>query len=183
MDVYLGYSRDGKAFRRPADRRPFLSLGPDGRFDSRRVWALPDPVRMGDELWIYYAGGNRDHDHFVDPVAGRRLTGLGRAVLRLDGFVAAEAGFEGGELVTRPLTFSGDRLLLNLQASGGGSLQVEVLDADGRALDGYASGPLTGDSVALEWRPQQGLRRLAGRPVRLRLRLRACSLYAFRFAD
>ena len=58
-----------------------------------------------------------------------------------------------------------------------------MLDADGRALDGYASGPLTGDSVALEWRPQQGLRRLAGRPVRLRLRLRACSLYAFQFAD
>ena len=183
MDVYLGYSRDGKVFRRPADRRPFLSLGPDGRFDSKRVWALPDPVRMGDELWIYYVGHNRDHDSFVDPVAGRRLMGLGRAVLRLDGFVAAEAGFDGGELVTRPLTFDGDRLLLNLQASGGGSLQVEVLDADGRALDGYASGPLTGDSVALQWRPQQGLRRLAGRPVRLRLRLRACGLYAFQFAD
>ena len=62
-------------------------------------------------------------------------------------------------------------------------MQVEVLDADGRALDGYASGPLTGDSVALDWRPQQGLRRLAGRPIRLRLRLRACRLFAFQFAD
>ena len=40
-------------------------------------------------------------------------------MLRLDGFVAAEAGFEGGELVTRPLTFDGDRLLLNLRKEGG----------------------------------------------------------------
>ena len=53
---------------------------------------------MGDEL---YVGHNRDHDSFVDPVAGRRLMGLGRAVLRLDGFVAAD-----GELVTRPLTLA-----------------------------------------------------------------------------
>ena len=23
---------------------------------------MPQPVRMGDEIWIYYSGTNRDHD-------------------------------------------------------------------------------------------------------------------------
>ena len=183
MDVYLGYRLDGKRFHRPDERGPFLTLGPDGRYDSKRVWALPDPVPMGEELWIYYIGDNRDHDSFVDSVAGRRLMGLGRAVLRLDGFVSADASFGGGELVTEPFTFDGDRLLLNLQASGGGSLQVEVLDEQGSALDGYASGRIIGDSVAMEWRPEKGLRPLAGRTVRLRLTLKACKLFSFRFAD
>ena len=59
------------------------------------VWAMPHPVRMGDEIWIYYSGANRDHDGLIDPEAEGHLSGIGRAVLRLDGFVSADAGYGG----------------------------------------------------------------------------------------
>ena len=58
---------------------------------------MPNPIRMGDELWIYYVGLNRDENGIVDPLAERKLTGIDRAVLRLDGFVSADVGYGGGE--------------------------------------------------------------------------------------
>ena len=48
---------------------------------------------------------------------------LRRFTLRLDGFVAASAPMSGGEIVTRPIRFQGDRLLLNFSTSAAGSLQ------------------------------------------------------------
>src|SRR5205814_509945 len=50
---------------------------------------------------------------------------LRRFRYRADGFVAAEAG--GGELLTRPLRFRGDRLVLNYATRPGGSVTVELL--------------------------------------------------------
>ena len=194
MDVRLGYSLDGKLFHRAVDRGPFISLGPDGRFDSKWVWALPNPVVMGDELWIYYAGHNLDHDSFVDPAAPGYLCGIGRAVMRLDGFVSADTGYDEGELVTNPFVFEGDRLELNVRASGGGSVRVEVQDETGKPMEGFSqedSELLIGDSVAMPWGARQrdarqrgdgkSLGALAGRPVKLRFIMRESKLYAFRF--
>ena len=58
FDVQLAVSRDGRRFQRLGGRRPFIRLGPEGSFSSKWVWAFPQPVRMGDELWIYYHGQN-----------------------------------------------------------------------------------------------------------------------------
>ena len=184
MDVRLGYSTDGKTFHRTVDRGPFISLGPDGRFDSKMVWALPNPVAMGDEIWIYYLGHNQDHDSFVDSAAPGYRCGIGRAVMRLDGFVSADTGYEEGELVTKPFVFEGDRLEMNVRASGGGSVRVEVLDEKGKPIEGFAredSDFLIGDSVAMTWGDGKGVARLAGRPVKLRFIMKESKLYAFRF--
>jgi len=190
MDVRLGWSRDGRRFHRCADRGPWLELGPEGSFDSRRVWALPFPVRMGEELWIYYAGENRDHDGFVDPAADRHLSGIGRAVMRLDRFACARAGFAGGELVTRPLRFEGKRLELNVDTGGGGWVRVELQDENGRPLEGFScadSVPANGNSVRLPavWGSADGPRTdvgpLAPQAVKVRFVMRDCRLYAFQF--
>ena len=189
FDVRLSVSRDGKRFERVGQRQAFLPTGPEGRFDSRFAWALPDPVRMGDELWIYYTGTNRDHDGILDPAAaGKHLSGISRAVLRLDGFVSADAGYDGGQLTTPPLRFSGQRLELNVQANGGGSVAVELLDAEGTPLPGYAYAdavPLHGDSVRMpvRWKAGQDVGPQSGKTVRLRFHLRDCKLYAFQFHD
>jgi hypothetical protein len=190
IDVRLLVSRDGVHFERCGGRKPFLGVGPEGSFASRFAWALPNPVRVGDELWIYYYGQNRDHDGFVDEAAGGYLDGIDRAVLRLDGFVSADAEYEGGELVTPPLVFRGDRLELNFDGGAGGSVRVEFTDFEGRPIEGFSgdsSRDLFGNSVRLPvvWgeSKSRSVGVLAGRPVRIRFRMRDCKLYAFQFME
>jgi hypothetical protein len=188
IDVRLAVSTDGIDFQRVGDRKPFLGLGPEGSFDSRTVWAIPNPVRMGDELWFYYAANNTDHDGYTDPKASGPMSGIGLAKLRLDGFVSADADFSGGELTTRPLSFEGDRLEINVDTAGGGSLQIELLDEAGIPIPGYTRAEadrLHGNSVQMPvtWDGQQSVAKLAGKPVRLRFVMRDCKLYAFEFVD
>jgi hypothetical protein len=188
IDVRLAVSRDGTTFQRLGGRRPFLTLGPAGAFDSRMVWAIPNPVRMGDELWVYYVGGNTDHDGFVDPAAPRAMSGIAVATLRLDGFVSADADYEGSELTTRKLRFDGSRLEVNLDTGGGGSLRVEILDEAGTPLPGYTRDDATllcGNSVRMPvtWGDREDVAALAGKPIRLRFLMRDCKLYAFGFVD
>jgi hypothetical protein len=186
IDVRLGYSTDGKVFHRGPDRGAFLATGPDGRFDSRGIWALPNPIVMGDEIWIYYAAGNRDHDGFVDPASGQLLSGIGRAVMRLDGFVSVDGGAAGGWIETPPLRFQGQQLMVNMAATGGGAVQIELLDEQGNAIPGYGredAEPLIGDavSVAARWRCGTGVGQLAGKVVRLRCHVQDGKLYSLRF--
>ena len=63
---------------------------------------------------------------------------LRRFTVRVDGFVSANAPLKGGELITRPFTFEGDALSLNVGTSAAGSVRVEIQDGDGKALKGYS---------------------------------------------
>jgi hypothetical protein len=113
---------------------------------------------------------------------------LRRYTLRLDGFVSVNAPMSGGELVTRPLTFTGSKLFLNFATSAAGSLKVELQDADGKTLPGFALADceeLFGDSVdrAVVWKSGANLATLAGKPVRIRFTLNDADLYAFQFRD
>ena len=188
IDVRLAVSRDGKSFKHLGGRKPFLKLGPEGSFSSRMVWAMPYPIRVGDELWIYYVGANRDHDRFPDPAASERLTGIGRAIMRLDGFVSADADYSGGEIVTPLIKFQGKTLELNLETSGGGSVKVELLDENDRPIAGYTKADATtlcGNSVRMPaaWGENKDLGKLAGKPIKLRFIMQDCKLYAFQFKD
>lgn len=113
---------------------------------------------------------------------------LRRYTLRLDGFVSASAPLAGGELVTRPLTFTGQRLLVNFASSAAGDLRVEIQDAAGEPLPGFSldeSSPLFGDSHQRQvtWKNGGDVGSLAGKPVRLRLVLRDADLYALQFTS
>ncbi len=212
IDVRLAVSRDGIHFQRMGNWAPFMALGPEGRFDSRSVWVLPNPVRMGDELWIYYCGTNRDHNDVIDPVSrgtfpldpnnvvlddlvidpeygGKVLSGIGRAVLRLDGFVSADTDHRGGQLTTPLLTFNGKRLELNVDTSGGGLVEVELLDQQGHPIPGFTREdvlPVNGNSVRMpvRWKgANSDVSQLAGKPIKVRFLMRECKLYAFQFVD
>ena len=58
--------------------------------------------------------------------------------LRTDGFVSVHADYEGGELLTRLLTFEGSNLVLNFATSAAGSIRLELQDAHGQPLPGFA---------------------------------------------
>ena len=109
-----------------------------------------------------------------------------RYVLRTDGFVSVHAGSEEGELLTKPLLFSGSELSINVSTSAAGTLRVEVQRQDGKPVSGFALAdcrPVFGDQIdrPVGWNDESDLSALAGRPVRLRFVLQECDLYSFRF--
>ena len=119
----------------------------------------------------------------LDGIAARSR----RYTIRIDGFVSVNAGLSGGELLTRPVIFDGDRLVLNFSSSAAGGIAVEVQDANGHAVDGRSledCDEVWGDDLArtVSWRGDPDVGGLAGQPVRLRFRLRDADLYSLRFA-
>ena len=167
--------------------------------DSHMIFFHSLPLTMGDEWWIYYMGFNEGHaakgfyddalrhQYHADVRAGRRhFPAIGLAKVRRDGFVSRDADGEGGTLITRLLQPGGSRLELNMAASRGGTITVEVQDEQGSALPGYGAAectPLTGDSLrqAVQWGDRDGDDRWLERPVQLFFQLRNASLYGFRF--
>ena len=111
---------------------------------------------------------------------------LRRYTLRLDGFVSVNAGAEGGELITKPIKFSGTQLSLNLATSASGSVRVEFQDLSGKPIPGFSlkdCPEIFGDTHnrTVNWKPGANLGKLAGKPVRLRFVLKDADLYSFRF--
>lgn len=104
-----------------------------------------------------------------------------RFTFRVDGFVSVSAS--KGEMVTKPLTFSGGKLALNLVSQG--QTRVEVQDVAGKALPGFAledCTPITGDHIDHEvvWKGGS-LASFAGKAVRLRFDLKDTDLFALQF--
>ena len=111
---------------------------------------------------------------------------LRRYTLRLDGFVSLYAPLAGGELITRPVTFAGSQLSLNLSTSAAGTVRVEIQDVSGQPLPGFSLAdcePLYGDALEqiVVWKNRPSLEPLAGRPVRLRFEVRDADLYSYHF--
>jgi hypothetical protein len=109
-----------------------------------------------------------------------------RDSMRLDGLASVRAPYAGGELLTRPLRFAGSRLELNLATSAAGGVRVELLDADGKPIEGFTRNDAVeqiGNEVArvVAWRGGADVSRLAGRVIRMRLMLRDADVYSFRF--
>ena len=130
-----------------------------------------------DEVSFYVAR------HYTSPSAH-----LQRMTVRTDGFASAHADYSGGELITRPLTFTGRRLEINFSSSAAGSLRIEMQDTDGRPIDGFALADcpeIFGDEIRRVVRFKRGhdVGRLAGTPVRLRLVMKDADVYAFRFTE
>ena len=103
---------------------------------------------------------------------------------RRDGFVSMTAGEKVGQLITKPFTATGDQLLLNVDVHDGGNTKVEVLDEDRNPIRGFelsGSVSLRGRAIEqkVQWTTNADWRQLAGRELRLRIRLRNADLYAF----
>lgn len=111
-----------------------------------------------------------------------------RYTLRLDGFVSLNAPMSGGELMTKPLTFSGRMLDLNFSSSAAGDVRVEFQNADGTPIPGWTLEdclPVYGDAISrvVKWKQGTDVSSLAGRPIRIRFALRDADLYSFQFHE
>ncbi len=125
-----------------------------------------------------YVSENSHQDH---PGQFRRHT------LRIDGFVSLTAPLSGGELLTTPVTFQGNRLSLNLSTSAAGSVRVEIQDIAGQPIRGYSlsdAHELYGDSLSLAaaWKGKEtDVSALAGKNVRLKFVVRDADVFSYKF--
>lgn len=142
---------------------------------------------VGDQGWANRANYAAIGIHQTGPTEmSLFLTGGRRYTLRLDGFASVNAPLAGGDFVTKPLTFSGDRLEINYSTSAAGQVRVELQDIDGKALAGFGSEdcePIWGDHIVREvkWKGATDLKAHAGKPVRLRFEMSDADLYSIRF--
>lgn len=175
-------SRDGRSFHRWGE--PFIRPGLERQHnwlygDGYQNWGLietasPDPGSPP-ELSTYSTEDN-----------WKRATRLRRYTLRIDGFASLHAPLKGGEVVTKPLVFTGKELTLNFSASAAGSLRVEIQDAAGKATTDFALADcddIFGDSLdrIATWKGNANVSSLAGKPIRLRLVLREADLFSIQF--
>ena len=188
MNLYIATSRDADDWdlRWVYAGRPIVPRGPNGAFDKDMVFPSSTIVTHDDKHWIYYGGGNERHGtaDAKPPVWFESERAIGLATLRLDGFVALRAGAEPGTVLTRPFVLEGRTLEVNVDASGG-EVWVEVLDAAGKIMPGFAAVDATRhkrvDALRLKptWKSRTDLSTLDGKVVRLKFHLRNASLYAF----
>jgi hypothetical protein len=112
-----------------------------------------------------------------------------RAVQRLDGFVSADFAYTGGSMKTRPLTFAGNRLVLNVDTDATGRLQVGLFDDQGEPIEGFGLDDciyINCDETAaeVEWLEKGvDLSSLAGKTVQLEIRGRGAKLYSMQFVE
>lgn len=111
---------------------------------------------------------------------------LRRYTLRIDGFVSVNAPMSGGEMLTKPLVFRGNQLVINFATSAGGSIRAELQDAAGQPIPGFSladSPVLFGNTIrqVVDWNGDAELSPLAGQPVRLRFELKDADLYSVQF--
>jgi hypothetical protein len=111
---------------------------------------------------------------------------LRRYSLRLDGFASVRAGASEGELLTKPMTVTGDELSINFATSAGGGVRFEIQDSSGQPLPGFALSDCReqiGNEIErlVTWNSGARLADLAGKPVRLRIVLKDADLFSFQF--
>lgn len=183
-DAQLMTSRDGRTFHRwdQAFLRPGLRTKHNWAYgDNYIAWHVvetePTEDDMPRELSLYatesYFTGNASR--------------LRRYTLRMDGFASIFAPLGGGEVITKPFVFEGQALLLNCSTSAGGSIRVEIQDADGEPIEGYTPndcGEIFGDFLdyRVGWNHRTDVGGLAGKAVRLRFVLRDADVYAMQFS-
>ncbi len=169
-------TRGGAEYRRTF-MEAFIRPGLDpGNWASRAGLTALGVVPTGEaEISLYKQA------HYAQPSCH-----LVRYTLRTDGFVSVNAPYGGGEMLTKPLRFTGRELVVNFSTGAAGSLRAELQDRAGRALPGLAledAVEQVGDEIerVVRWREGSDLGRHAGEPVRLRFVMREADLYSMRF--
>jgi len=180
-------SRDGYAFHRWNET--FLPPGPQ----RDNNWIYGDGYKCLGLLETPSEdfGGENELSFYADEgewKEGRDGDSLRRYTIRIDGFVSLHANQARGEVVTKPIVFSGRTLSLNFATTAAGSIWVQLEDAAGRPLPGFTrneADEIFGDKLdrTVTWQNRSDVSSLAGQPIRIRLALREADLYSLKFQD
>lgn len=176
-----------------------MSHGNCGEWDSGRDRSSR-PVRVGDELWMYYCG--MPASYFAEPgridlnadgwngptnTAELRPWHVGVAKMRLDGwaYLQMQRDSETASFLTLPFDASGKKVSVNGKGLGG--LKAELVDENGTVIKGFEkenSSFSSDDSVCAElsW---NGMEALPEGNCRLRFHIDSLrtKIYSFDITD
>jgi hypothetical protein len=130
--------------------------------------------------------GGREMSVYVKRHFGQPTAYIERLTLRIDGFASIRAPYRGGEMITRPMTFSGQQLVINYGTSAAGDIRVEIQNEAGKAIPGFAVSDcrsIIGDEIerVVSWRSGSNVSKLAGQTLRLRFVMKDADLYSIQF--
>ncbi|MCQ2385620.1 MAG: helix-turn-helix domain-containing protein, partial [Clostridia bacterium] len=119
-ELHFGFSRDGFHFSRPDCRIPAIAPNREDPNSFERGYIHSNNgicVVNGDELWFYYTSfkGDETKAGKIAPAKHGMYANasMSLAKLRRDGFASLNAGGYTARLLTRPLCFTGNCLLVN----------------------------------------------------------------------
>ena len=183
-------SRDGELWMR-VPGEPLVPLSGIGEWDRFQIMLTgAPPIPVGDRLYIYYRGTPRRHakvEREYDPSIAadqdKSTMSIGLGTLRLDGFASMDSSYSGGCVALKPMIFDGNELHINAKCDCG-SIEVELLDADDKALPGFTKAectPIRADGVDLtvRWNDSLSVESLRGKPIRIAFYLTNARLYAY----
>ena len=185
-DIQVEVSRDGVNWKRYPNPI-YIPIGKYDGDDIKQVFIGHGMIKRGDEIWQYFFGDAKYHSPYTKDNDVRAVY---RVVQRLDGFVSADTPYEKeGTVITKPLVFKGNRLILNINTSAAGFAQVGILDENGKQYDGfevdncvYINGNFIEHEV--EWlKKGKDLSSLEGKTIQLVFRMRGSKLYAMQFVN
>ncbi|NND32989.1 MAG: hypothetical protein HKN76_10385, partial [Saprospiraceae bacterium] len=109
-----------------------------------------------------------------------------RYSMRIDGLASLNAGYKGGEMVTKAFTFEGSQLEINYATSAAGFIKIELQDQDGKALPRFTledAEEIIGNEIKriVHWKGSSDVSGLMGRVIRIRIVLKDADLYSFKF--
>lgn len=123
---------------------------------------------------------------FVNEEYAQPTAHLKRYSMRIDGFASLTAPYKGGEVITKPFTFTGKELEINYSTSAAGELKIELQDASGKAVPGFAIDEcpaIIGNEIRriVRWKGGSDVSKWASKPVRLRILIKDGDLYSLKF--
>lgn len=165
----LRWEKSDDAFVRPGIERPDGWIYGDCFFSPSLI-ETKNTIYTHKEYSLYCAEGTWGH-----------RCRLMRYTIRLDGFVSYHAGREEKKLKTKPFTFAGDKLFMNLSTSVYGSVKVTLKAEDGNEV---VSGEVFGDEIEKEiwFEDENALKKIAGKMVEMTVSIKEADVYSFRFA-
>jgi hypothetical protein len=146
-------------------------------------------VKRGVEIWQYYFGTEEYHSSYMKNREESKRA-VYRTVQRLDGFVSIDTPYDQeGFIITKPFSFTGNRLILNIDTDATGFAQIGFLDKYGKPVEGFSVDDciyINGDFVKteVEWLTKgTDVSELAGQTLQLVFRMRGSKLYAMQFIE
>ncbi|MCE5326724.1 MAG: hypothetical protein LLG01_09935 [Planctomycetaceae bacterium] len=171
VNVELAWSPDTIAWQRIDPGTPLIANAKRrGAYDWGTVYAAACPVDCGDNIRLYYIGGDGCHTDWRDGC-------LALATLRPDGFAGYEPTAAQGQITTHPLRWGG-ALRVWADVGRGGLLTASVL-LNGREVAHSEALARSGSGALLRWADKERLGALTGKSVQLKFHLRAAKLYSF----